>query len=64
MKRNQVKSLPRSWRWSCERVSKRLDALAERDGEHPNAQKIRLLRRIMFEDVDALEQSGEVKLPE
>lgn len=39
------------------------EALA-RNTEHPNAGKIRRLREIMFADVDELETSGQVKLPD
>lgn len=41
----------------------RLDALLAQDDEWSNAELIRLLRRTYFADVDALEESGTVKVP-
>ena len=45
-------------KWRGDRKS---EALAERN--IPNEEKIEALRKYHFEDVDALEQSGKVKLP-
>ena len=42
----------------------RIDAFIERDSGGSNAELIRRLRKVMFDDVDKLEASGEVKLPE
>ena len=42
----------------------RIDALLGRDSGNSNAELIRRLRTAMFDDVDELEASGEVKLPE
>jgi hypothetical protein len=42
----------------------RIDAFLGRDSEGSNAELIRRLRKAMFGDVDELEASGEVKLPE
>lgn len=59
--RNRTSSrLPRQW----DRAVQSLEAALYRNTEHPNAAKIRLLRRIMFADVDELQASGQVKLPE
>jgi hypothetical protein len=46
-----------------ERFSQRLDELAEREGRHPNTEMIRLMRRVCFADVDALQKSGRLKIP-
>jgi hypothetical protein len=42
----------------------RIDAFLQRSNEGSNAELIRRLRDAMFTDVDDLEASGEVKLPE
>ena len=42
----------------------RIDAFLDQNNEGSNAELIRRLRKVMFEDVDELEASGEVKLPE
>ena len=42
----------------------RIDAFLNRGNEGSNAELIRRLRETMFGDVDELEASGEVKLPE
>ena len=47
-----------------ERLSKRIDEAAEREGYYSNADIIRRLREHMFADVDALEKSGAVKIPQ
>ena len=52
--------LPRPY----ERAVQSLEDALYRNTERPNATRIRLLRQIMFADVDELEASGQVKLPE
>lgn len=42
----------------------KLDAALEQNTVSDNSHKIRLLRLALFEDVDRLEQSGEVNLPD
>ena len=42
----------------------RIDAFLERNSEGSNAELIQRLRKAMFDDVDELEASGEVKLPQ
>ena len=42
----------------------RIDAFLGRNSEGSNAELIRRLRNAMFGDVDELQASGEVKLPE
>jgi hypothetical protein len=42
----------------------RIDATFQHDQAFSNAEKIRLLRQSYFADVDALDQSGAVQLPE
>jgi len=42
----------------------RLDESLEKNLGFSNAEKIRLMRKAMFADVDALEKSGTVKLPD
>jgi hypothetical protein len=46
-----------------ERLSQRLDELAEREGCYDNTEKIRLMRQAFFRDVDELEKSGRIKIP-
>ena len=46
-----------------ERLSQRLDELAEREGCYDNTEKIRLMRQVYFRDVDELEKSGRIKIP-
>jgi tetrahydromethanopterin S-methyltransferase subunit G len=41
----------------------RLDESLERNSDFSNAERIRLMRRTMFADVDELEKSGEIKIP-
>lgn len=41
-----------------------LNAALARDPSSDNTHKIRLLRMALFGDVDRLQQSGEVKIPE
>jgi len=47
-----------------ERLSQQIEEAAERAGHYSNALLIRQLREHMFADVDALEKSGVVKIPE
>ena len=42
----------------------RLDAALEENTPSNNYEKIRLMRLAMFADVDALQRSGKIKLPE
>ncbi len=46
-----------------ERLSQRLEAVAEREGRYSNAERIALLRQVMFPDEDELEPSGQLVLP-
>ena len=41
----------------------RLDESLERNSSFSNAEKIRLMRKAMFADVDALQKSGRIKIP-
>ena len=41
----------------------RLDEALEQNSSFSNAEKIRLMRRAMFADVDKLQQSGQLKIP-
>ena len=41
----------------------RLDESLEQNSGFSNAEKIRLMRRAMFADVDALEKSGRIIIP-
>ena len=52
------------WHGPYERLSKRLDDLAGRDGHCSNSDLIWRLREQMFPDAEALEGSGAVKMPE
>lgn len=42
---------------------RRLDEALEKNSGFSNAEKIRLMRKAMFADVDALVQSGKIKIP-
>ncbi len=46
-----------------ERLSQRLEELAEREGRYSNAERIALLRHVMFADVDTFVKSGQLILP-
>ena len=46
-----------------ERLSQRLEELAEREGRYSNADKIALLRQAAFADVEKFVQSGQLVLP-
>jgi tetrahydromethanopterin S-methyltransferase subunit G len=41
----------------------RLDESLEKNSGFSNAERIRLMRRAMFADVDALQKSGQIKIP-
>jgi hypothetical protein len=60
---NRISSARSSPRNVYERLSQRLDELAEREGYYSNAEKIRLMREAHFADVDELRKSGRLKLP-
>jgi hypothetical protein len=45
-------------------LAQRAEEAAERDGLYSNSGIIQRLREHMFSDVDALEKSGTVKIPE
>jgi hypothetical protein len=47
-----------------ERLSRRIEEVAERDGRYSNAAIIRRMRESFFADVDALAKSGTVRIPE
>ena len=64
MNGNRIGSARSAQRDVCERLSKRLDDLAARDGFRYNTEKIARLRKAYFADVDALQKSGAIKLPE
>ena len=49
---------------SYDRLSKRLDEVADREGHYSNAEIIRRMREHFFADVEALAKSGAVKIPE
>jgi len=63
MSSNRIGSARSAQRDVCERLSKRLDELTAREGMRNNAEKIALLRKAFFADIDALQKSGKVKLP-
>jgi len=64
MNGNRIGSARSAQRDVCERLSKQLDDLAARDGIRYNTEKIARLRKAYFADVDALQKSGAIKLPE
>ena len=64
MNGNRFDSARSAQRDVCERLSKRLDDLAARDGIRDNREIIARLRKAFFADVDALQKSGAIKLPE
>lgn len=57
---SQSQSEPPSFR----RAFARLDEALDKNTEPDNAWKIRLMRMALFGDVERLEQSGTVKIPE
>jgi hypothetical protein len=48
-----------NWRQAIQQLE---DAI-EQNSEHPNVEKIRLMRIAMFGDIDAMEKSGDIQLP-
>jgi hypothetical protein len=64
MNGNRIGSARSAQRDVCERLSKRLDDWAARHGMRDNREKIARMRKAFFADVDALQRSGAVKLPE
>jgi hypothetical protein len=60
---NRISSARVSPRNVYKRLSQRLDELAEREGCHPNTEKIRRMREAHFASVDELRKSGRIKLP-
>jgi hypothetical protein len=64
MSSNRIGSARSAQRDVYERLSKRLDNLTAREGLRYNAEKIARLRKAYFADVDELERSGAVKLPQ
>ena len=46
-----------------ERLSQRLDELAEREGHYDNSAKIAAMRKAHFADVDELIKSGRIIIP-
>lgn len=61
--RQTNQSLPITHRPAYRRAIQELDEALEQNTEHPNIEKIRLMRIAMFADVDALEESGDIQLP-
>ena len=64
MNRNRTRSARSAQRQRPQSALERIDAFLEQNNEGSNAEMIRMLRKVMFNDVDELEASGEVKLPE
>lgn len=64
MKRYRIGSARPGQRKRPKTALERIDALLERNNEGSNAEMIRILRKAMFDDVDELEASSEVKLPQ
>ena len=56
-------SLPITHHPAWRHAIQELDDAIEQNTEHPNAEKIRLMRIAMFSDVDALEESHDIQLP-
>ena len=56
-------TLPITRRPAYRRAIQALSDALEQNTEHPNVEKIRLMRIAMFADVDALEESGDIQLP-
>jgi hypothetical protein len=52
-----------AYRDAFQRLDKALDDWSQQHSAFSNAEKINMLRRAMFGDVDALEKSGTVNLP-
>jgi hypothetical protein len=64
MNQNQIGSASSPRRQRPQSALERIDAFLDRNNEGSNAELILRLRKVMFADVDKLEASGEVKLPE
>jgi hypothetical protein len=64
MNRNRTRSARSAQRQRPQSALERIDDFLERTNEGSNAELIRMLRKAMFADVDELEASGEIKLPE
>jgi len=64
MNPNRIGSARSPRRQRPQSALERIEAFLDQDSEGSNAELIRRLRKAMFEDVDELEASGEVKLPE
>jgi hypothetical protein len=64
MNPNRIRSARSLRRQRPQSALERIDAFLDQNSEGSNAELIRRLRKVMFNDVDELEASGEVKLPE
>jgi hypothetical protein len=64
MNRRQKSPPPRLKNPAYRQAFERLDNALEENAPCDNREKIRLLRLAMFADVDALEKSGKVVVPE
>ncbi len=64
MNSNRIRSVRPHRRQRPQSALEQIDAFLEQNNGRPNAELIRLLRKAMFADVDELEKSGEIKLPE
>ena len=64
MKPNRIGSARSHRRQRPLSALERIEVFLDQDSEGSNAELIRRMRRAMFADVDELEASGEVKLPE
>ena len=63
MNRKRMTPTPSPQHDVYERLSRRLEEVAEREGRYSNAEKIARLRQVMFADVDELVKSGQLILP-
>jgi hypothetical protein len=61
---NRTRSARSRQRQQTQTALEQIDAFLEQDSQGSNAELIRRMRKAMFADVDALEASGAVKLPE
>lgn len=64
MNRRRQPPPPRSRAPAYREAFARLDAALEANTPSDNAEKIRLLRLALFADVDALQRSGNLRLPD
>jgi len=64
MNRRQMPPQHRTKARAYRQAFERLDAVLEENSQARNAEKIRQMRRAYFADVDALENSGTVIIPE